>query len=358
MRTPIFAATIVAFATSSIANATTGLEHSPQIFIDEATSFVTLLNQSGGYRFKVLAEVAGLPARSPVRVDWTSGARVVATVQCAITSSNAIYANTSNVECNYTGAPITALGTIDAKLVVKDDADSKDYVIRDFKVTAAAYHGNAAGPIYQLVPDDLLANAYAVQIHQYSSAGQVGFNFWFSGRVNNPDATFRCTVEGHQLDDMEATFEDARNAQEITADLIPASGPRKTYRWTHVQLRPKDLFYGTAKHGEHVVLGDHQGAWSCDVRKDHEILRTLVFRVDARGLVQSSAMQQGTGAVPLVPDVSLIEMKIPAHDKIDERIRTTALRASRGYGLAWPTGAPSVATVQAAFPANVGTGEP
>lgn len=356
MRTPIFAATVVAFATS-IANATTGLEHSPQIFVDEATSFVTLLNQSGGYRFKVAAEIAGLPARSPVRVDWTSGARIVATVQCAITSSNAIYANTSNVMCDYTGAPITALGTVDAKLVVRDDADSKEYVIRDFKVTAAAYRGNAHGPIYQLVPDDLLANAYAVQLHQYASAGQVGFNFWFSGRTNTRDATFRCTVEGHQLDDMEAFFEDARNAQEIEADLIPATGPRKTYRWTHVQLRPKNLFYGTAKHDDHVVLGDHQGAWSCDVRKDHEVLRTLVFRVDAHGLIQSGAMQQGAGAVPLVPDVSWIEMKIPAHDKIDERIRTAALRASRGYGLAWPT-APSVTALQTAFPANVGTGEP
>jgi len=357
MRTRLFAAAAFVGLAPSVANATTGLEHAPQIFVDEATSFVYLLNQSGGYRFNLAAEVSGLPARSPVRVDWTSGARIAATVRCSVSTSAAVYANTAHVNCEYSGAPITAVGAIDAKLIVTDDADSKEYVIRDFKVTAAGYHGDRSGPIYQLVPDDLLSTAYAVQLHDNANAGQVGFNFWFSGRVGTRDATLRCTVDGHQLDDIEAFFENAPNAQEIMADLIPASGARKTYRWTHVQLRPRFFYYGTTPHGDHVVLGNHAGAWSCEVRKDHEVLRTLVFRVDARGLIQSGAMQQGTGAVPLFPDVSWIEMKIPAHDKIDERIRTTALRSSRGYGLPWPT-APSVTALQSAFPANVGTGEP
>lgn len=354
----VAAASIALAVIPRVASATSGLAHSPQIFVDEATSFVYLLNQSGGYRFDVTAEVSGLPARSPVRVDWTSGGRVVATVRCRATTSDAIYANTAHVSCEYRGTPIRAVGAIDAKLIVTDDADSHEYVIRDFNVTAAGYHGDRSGPIYQLVPDDLLGTAYAVHLHGgYASNGQVGFNFWFSGQTVTRDATMRCTVDGHQLNDIEAQFEDAPNAVEIQADLIPASGPRKTYRWNHVQLRPRFFYYGTAPHPSYLVLGDHAGAWSCDVRKDHEVLRTLVFTVGADGMIQSSAMQQGTGAVPLVHDVAWIEMKIPGRNKIDGRIRPAAMRRTRGYGLPWPS-APAVTAQQNAFPGNFGTGEP
>src|SRR6185437_2827004 len=92
----------------------------------------------------------------------------------------------------------------------------------------------------------------------------------------------------------------------ITADIIPSHGPRVTYDWWHFEFVPQHLFYGTAEHkGGAVVLGQHAGAWDCDIRKDHEVVRHLKFTVDASGMIQSAPMQQGKGAVPLVDDIAL-----------------------------------------------------
>ncbi len=338
-----------------------GLQHSPPIFMDEATPFVQLMNQSNGYWFMVHAQVAGMPPKSPVRLDWTSGGKVVASIKCDL--HQGIYRDTIGVQCDYRDKPLKAAGAINAKLIVTDDADDKEYLIRDLKVNATPYRGDANGPIWQIVPDDVLGAGYAVHIHtgeQTAREGEIGFNFWISGPLQHPQGQLRCSIDGKQLqDDFEGEFEDMGHGEEeeISTKIIPKHGKATYYYWKHVQFLVGQLYFGKDKHGDHFVLGDHPGAWSCDLRLDHQVLRTFVFTVDDKGRIQSGAMQQAKDSPPLPADVAWIEMRFPKSNSVDTRIRPAAMKHSRGFGLPWPSD-PSVKALHAMFPASVGRGEP
>ena len=68
----IVAAGLLATAAAAHAAPISGLEHEPPRFIDEATAFVGLSNQSDGYRWIVTADVANYgKSASPTRLDWT-----------------------------------------------------------------------------------------------------------------------------------------------------------------------------------------------------------------------------------------------------------------------------------------------
>lgn len=353
-----------ALATLGTADAApvSGLEHEPPRFVDESSTFVGLLTQSDGYQWTVSAVVTHWDkSASPVRLDWTQGGKVVATVKC--NRDYGAYQGTSTARCEYRGKAIKAAGLIDAKLIMTDDEDGKEYLLRDFKVTAAKFSANAGQPIWQIVPDDLLATGYAHHIHSNREGnGKVGFVFWNSAVLNGIDGQLRCTVDGTKLDDMQGTFDHvAGNSgdEDIMADIIPAHGPRLVYHWTHHEFIVQRLFYGTDEHKENdaVVLGQHAGVWECDIRKDHEVVRHVKFTVDGSGMIQSAAMQQGKGAVPLVDDIAWIELAVPKASKFDQRVRPDAMKKSRGFGLPWPDD-PSVKAIHAAFPPASGLADP
>jgi hypothetical protein len=355
-----------ALATAGAAHAApiSGLEHDPPRFIDEATAFVSLLNQSDGYRWIVSADVANYgKSASPVRLDWTQGGRVLATVKCE--GDYGLYKGTRGVRCKYEGKSLKATGAIDAKLVMTDDEDGKEYLIRDFKVSAARFSANAGSPVWQIVPDDLLGAGYAHHIHAQSERnGKVGFMFWTAARNGSGvEGQLRCTVDGTKLDDLPGTFEQVGTQNQgepgISADIIPAHGARVTYYWWHFEFVPNHMYYGTEdrKANGAVVLGQHAGAWECDIRKDHEVVRQIKFAVDANGMIQSAPMQQGKGAVPLVDDIALIELHVPKGSKFDQRIRPDAMKKSRGFGLPWPDD-PSVKAIHATFPPSSGLADP
>jgi hypothetical protein len=60
-------------------------------------------------------------------------------------------------------------------------------------------------------------------------------------------------------------------------------------------------------------------------------------------------MQKGAHPVPTMSNVVLIDMKIPADNGVEKRIRPDAMKKSIGFGLPWPDG-PTVKEIQAAFP--------
>jgi hypothetical protein len=371
MRMSIFTAVIGAsLAVCGLATAApkpiAGTEHDPPRFVDESSSSVHLLTQGAdGYRFKVSAVVSGdMSKSSAARVDWTQGGKVIVSVKCKHDYSP--YDKSFGLACVYDGKPVKAKGAIDALLILADDTDSKEYLLRDFKVNAATYAGGQS-VIWQIVPDDLLGAGYAVHIKTTKEDnGKLSFRFWTSTNDGNGvKAQLRCTVDGTKLgDDLDVTLEEVRGVDgddgETIAEVVPAKGDRKVYKWKHVSAVPQQLKYGKAEDppkGKYQYLGDHAGAWACDLRKDHNVIRQLAFTVTADGMIDSHPMQQGKNAAPLFPDVALIDMRIPKDSKWDARVRPDAMKKSRGYGLPWPDD-PSVKAIQAAFPPASGLPDP
>ncbi len=367
------AAAVTTLATSGAAFADgkpiAGTEHSPPRFVDESSAYVKLLTQGkDGYRFVAQADIAGVGSSGSVaRLDWVQNGKVLATAKCERIDNGSGPDMTVSVTCTYDGKPITAKGAIDAQLIWADDTDSKDYLIRDFKVTPTTYNGGQ-GVVWQIVPDDLLAAGYALHAKtKHEDNGKPAFKFWVATSPPSTRGwTLRCTVDGQKIgDDFETTLKSAspHGDQIIEADVVPAHGARTTYHWEHLSVIPTFLKYGTAagdaktKSGKTQYLGDHPGQWSCDVRTDHVAIRTLAFKVNADGMIESTAMQAATGAAPLMPDVALIDLTIPKDDKFDRRVRPDAMKKSRGFGLAWPSD-PSVKTIQAAFPPASGQPDP
>src|SRR5947209_13602338 len=93
-----------------------------------------------------------------------------------------------------------------------------------------------------------------------------------------------------------------------------------------------------------VYLGDHPGDWDCQIRKDGVVVRELLFHVNEKGRVDSHPMQQAKDAYPLAPNVALVDIRVPAGNGLDQRIKPDALRKSRAFGLPWPSD-PSVKTI-------------
>nr|HEX4318666.1 hypothetical protein [Kofleriaceae bacterium] len=346
-----------------------GTDHSPPRFVDESSAFVKLLTQGkDGYRFVAQADIAGVGSPGSVaRLDWTQGGKVVATAKCSRIDNGSGADMTVSVTCTYDGKPIAAKGDIDAQLIWADDTDGKDYLIRDFKVAATAY-GGGQEVVWQIVPDDLLGAAYVLHAKtKHEDNGKPAFKFWIATSPTTTKGwTLRCSVDGTKLaDDFAVTLKSAspHGDQQIEADVVPAHGTRTTYHWEHIAVIPTFLKYGTAandpknKSKSMHYLGEHPGAWSCEVRTDHDAIRTLAFVVGGDGMIASIPMQAATGAAPLMPDVALIDITLPKDDKFDRRVRPDAMRKSRGFGLAWPSD-PSVKTVHAAFPAASGQADP
>jgi hypothetical protein len=94
---------------------------------------------------------------------------------------------------------------------------------------------------------------------------------------------------------------------------------------------------------------DNPGKWDCTLRKDGHQIREFIFTVDDKGMVEQSELQRGKHPLPTLPNVVVIDMKIPADNGVEERIRPEAMKKSIGFGVPWPDG-PKAAELQAAFP--------
>ena len=128
----------------------------------------------------------------------------------------------------------------------------------------------------------------------------------------------------------------------------------RTYLYEHQEVEPQFKFGSKADHGLYdpdkvYWLEDHPGKWDCMLRADGHQVREFLFTVNAKGMIEPSEMQQGSHPVPTLANVVLIDMKIPADNGVEKRIRPDAMRKSIGFGIPWPDG-PKVKEMQAAFP--------
>jgi hypothetical protein len=339
-----------------------GSQHSPPLFIDESTAIVSLTTHgSQGYVFRARAMISGTTSASDtVRLDWKQGGKLLASAKCGYVADAA--QRLGEAVCSYEGAELHAKGAIDAELVLFDDKEEKDFLVRTFKVTVASWKEIGNTTLYQIVPDDLLGIAWAFHYWQPEASDdrRPQFRFWVAGDVKVGGA-LRCTVDGTKLDDIEATLDSVVGAEEITAEHTPPHGAQVTYSWKHVQISPRILFgkkenpTGGDTTGLRFLI-DNPGSWECKVRTEGKTIRELVFTVTKDGMIAQDEIQTGTHAIATLPSTSLIRIRIPK-DAGDSRVRPAAMKKSIGFGLAWPDH-PSIKAIHAAFPPASGLPDP
>jgi hypothetical protein len=322
-----------------------GVQHDPPRFLDESRSWIKALNAGDeGYRFQAGVVVENWSESDRVRVDWTQGGKVLASAKCSVRQTEN-HDKVGILQCQYGDKPIKAKGTIDANVIYEDDKDDKQYLVRTFRFEMKQWDKTT----WQIAADDLLGTAYVWHGNEGQQQDAVIFRFWVANEASF-NATMRCTVDGKKLKDFEGNVEDRDG--DLEADIIPPKGDRQTWRWTHIEYIPKWLRWGVKK-GEdkyNEYLGDHQGEWDCQLRKDGVAVREFKFHVNDQGRIDSAPMQQAKDAAPLPPNVALIDVRVPAGNGLDQRIKPDLLRKSRLFGLAWPSD-PSVKTMLGALPA-------
>ncbi len=340
-----------------------GLSHSPPRYLDESRTSLRARGRMDGYILTLNARAIGFTSNSDrFRLDLRAGGKVAATIKCGLQDLGDTIAS---VECENDEQIKGPKGAVEAQLIYMDDQDGQDYLVRTFKVDIV--HVTSWGdPVWIIPPDDLLASAWVrhvggLVLHDAVS-GHPHFVFWAAHPSENT-MSLRCTVNGTKVDDIPLSGSGQEPFVEITKRT--QGKPDVVYKWARQQMianihhgDPKDYQYINAderKKGRWLI--DNQGAWACDVRHESKVIRQLNFTVDAKGMIADDPMQAGKGASPQFPYVSTIDIRIPKDSKFDMRIRTDAMKKSRGYGLPWPE-APNVKAIHASYPPVSGLPDP
>jgi hypothetical protein len=302
-----------------------GSEQTPPKVIDESSTIISVYKNGAGYKVSADQVVSGV-SQAPgnrYRLEWKQGGKTVATVPCSWTKPRDESATYAHVQCGNQDQVITAKGAVEGHLILTDDNAGVDYLLRVYKVTVAKYPSKG-DPVWQIVPDDLLATAWANQEDE-----TLWLSFWVA--VENPYLDLRCTVDGKKIPDMKMN----PGENSIQAEVYDAKAKATKYIWHQsgsinvaLGLPPKD-FKPDATSIRYI--GEYPGKWDCKVRKDGKELRQLLFTVNNKGRVEADPAQPGVYPDWVVP----IDIRF-GKDIVDVRVRPDAMKKSRGFGLPWP----------------------
>lgn len=344
-----------------------GMDHSPARFVDESSTEVHASAQgSKGYRIRVHTVAAGNAFGLKYRVDLKQGGKQFATAPC-IADTRSIHsslgypksiAGLTEVDCQ-TEEPLTAKGAVDALLIVHDDQDGNDYLLRTYKLNVAKFT-SFGDPLFGVMGDDLLGAAY-VHHSEYSEPQPI-FSFWTAHTDEPMDLKLRCTVDGKKLNDIKVAPGTGRlelkyvQRKQGAADVV--------YAWRHLRVQP-EIEWGAKEtnrrfnqdSAQYVTwLVDYPGAWQCQLRNQGKAIRELRFNV-ANGMIVADPMSTAKGATPLVEGTGMIDIRIPKESKWDIRVRPDAFKKTHTFGLPWPDH-PNVKAMLGAAPAASGLADP
>ncbi len=352
-----------------------GTAHTPARFVDETTTelqaFASKNGKVDGYGFRLYAVVAGHASGDKYRAEWKQNGKLLATGECTSDSqimNGRIHGGKggqglAEVACIY-NEPLTAKGAIEATLVLHDDQDGNDYLLRTYKVTIAKWtsFGDA---VFGIVGDDLLGAGYVQHYAPGGTEQKPRFFFW-TAHDDSGDLDFklRCTVDGAKIADINVDADTAPGRLKLVSLQRRQTGTNTTYTWAHFALIANILWGEKATTGisedardKYLWMIDHPGAWSCALRNQGKAIREFAFTVDKKGMIVPNAMQSASGAEPMIQGAAMIDMRIPKESTWDERLRPDAMKKSRGFGLPWPAH-PNVKAIHAALPAASGLPDP
>jgi hypothetical protein len=317
----------------------------PPRFLDETELRFELLNRNKGYHFFVDASIHGpLSSSDAVRIDLMQKGKALTKLRCPLDGGE----DGASFKCRYDGNPIKAVGPVTANIILIDDQAEKEYLLRQLNMTVVAFPWMQEKN-YQILHDDMLGAAYVWHsITDDSSTHELDFYFWTSGSFKE-DPQMRCTVDGKKQPDFEGKLASGVGGVSVDAFI---KGKQVTYQWGPEVMSPDRLWWGTydevkkdtvmkwepekAKAAGYHYLADMAGVWDCKLRYQSNVVREFRFKVNDKGRIEPSAAQSAPGFPKLPPGVVHIEMRLPAKNDFDTRVRPDAIKKSMPYGLPWP----------------------
>ncbi|MBK9036804.1 MAG: hypothetical protein IPL61_37070 [Myxococcales bacterium] len=317
-------------------------EQSPPKFIDVTALAVDGASSDAGYRPRINTYVHGVTSDADaVRFEVKQKGKVLVSQRCPLGS---LTKDRARVQCVFDGTPLTVTGDLTAQLIYIDDQAEQEYLLRDFKlkVQAFTFVGKTG---YQILQDDTLGHAYfwqrqtGARFDDYALFGYFGTatDMTFGGKM-------RCTAAGVKLRDIDVSTDTGKVVVEA---LDNASGEDRRHKWTQMSLSFNAFMFGMrdevikfrdsgGDYKDTLFLGDNPGDWVCDLRKDGAVVRTFRFHVNDQGRIDPHPAQSVAGAPLLRPGVVMIDVRLPAKNAFDLRVRGSAIKGSMAYGMPWP----------------------
>jgi hypothetical protein len=322
-------------------------QQSPPRFIDETDLELSLLDRVGGYEFFLKTVIYGpLSPSDAVRVDFTQRGKVLGSQRCPLNGGD----DATSLKCRYDGKPINAVGPVTVNLILLDDQAEKEYLLRQFNVTVAVFPWMQERH-YQILHDDMLGAAFAWHaVTRNDTNHKIQFLFWTTGSFKE-DPQLRCAVNGRKEPDFRSWR--STSVGDVSVDAL-INEEKRTYSWGPEIVTTDRLLWGSREEimkdrnwneeeferlttgGEYRFLAAMPGAWSCDLRYQGSVIRQFSFHVNDRGRIQPSAAQGAPGFPRLPPGVVHIDMRLPAKNNFDTRVRPDAIARSMPYGMPWP----------------------
>jgi hypothetical protein len=335
-------------------------KHEPALFVDHGADWINVVGYDHDYSVNGSFRIYGATnEHDRGRLEWKSGGKLIDSAPCQ--GSYHEKGKLLDLNCTMDKHP-SVTGPIDADLIYIDDQTDTEYLVTTFHVTVKSWNRVGNYKDWGILPDDLLAVAYIR--HWYGPDDDTFFHkplfeFWSSAAFFLGDAQLRCTVDGKRLPDFKAHIDKAHGAQQTEVEVsVNTPNSQRKYSYEHLGVDPDFHFGPKDQHGIYDPTKmnwviDNPGKWDCMLRKDGHQVRQFLFTVNDKGMVEQSEMQKGGHPAPTMANVVLIDMKIPADNGVEKRIRPDAMKKSIGFGVPWPDGA-RAKEMQAAFPPSSG----
>ena len=324
----------------------------------------------------IVANRGAIDRQDRASLTWRAGGKVLTTVECELDGSG----DQAQVACDGT-QPLDAYGDVTAELLYTRNADDSVTTLSTHQLKIGRfwtwYERNGKRKFYaryQVVPLDLLTSA--IVWHEDRGAGERRFNVygWASAEGGQrPEPTsLRCAVDGKKLADFDASVSyvgglEATDWRDPAVNQrVPQVTPYKIWVgglvWGSAATLDKS-WRNNANGTPKVVMGDHPGAWTCDLREKGKAVRSFAFTVGKDGLVAPHAEQLAGFAIPGTE--AIIDARVP-DTAPDPYVDPAMSKASGFWGQAWrdpatgPRLAPSFSRpgFEAAPPAGVKSVKP
>jgi hypothetical protein len=335
----------------------------PPKFIDVTDFAIWGASSDAGYRPRVRTYVHGVGSDADaVKFIIMQKGKVLVDQRCPLES---LKDGRALLQCGPDEKPLTAAGELTGQLVYIDDQEEKEYLLREFKLQVQTFTF-VGKKYYQVLQDDNLGQAYAWQRQTGDRFDdyQLYFFFWAATDMT-VTGKLRCTVGGAKQPDIDVQTDTGKVVVEA---LDNASGEDQRYKWSQMKMRLDKVWFGKrdevinhrnsgGDYKEDRFLGDLPGDWVCDLRSEGAVLRTFRFHVNDQGRIDQHPALGVAGAQLMRPDISMIDVRLPAKNNWDLRVRGGAIKGSMAYGMPWPKH-DSLKEMLAAAPADSGFPDP